>query len=229
MTTEANKAWVLHKKPSGDSSFRVTFFTREYGLLSCLCKGGRAPKKQALLQPFIPLWLALDKRKDWYYLRQLEALAPSYDLKSQALFASLYLNELLYYTLSPEDSSPELYDSYDKTLQLLASNPDKTFIELVLRQFEWQLLKLCGQGFLFDEEIHSGRPINPLSSYVFIPGEGFKAAAQGISGDILLKLANDDFRELNTLKAAKQINRCAIDYLLGGRELNSRSFARAMK
>lgn len=228
MTVEINKAWVLHKKPSGDSSFRVTFFTREFGLLSCLCKGGRAPKKQALLQPFIPLWLAVDERRSWYYLRQIEALAPSADLKSQSLFAALYLNELLYYTLSAQDACPMLYDCYLKTLEVLGSNPDKLLIEVVLRQFEWQLLDLCGQGFLFNEELQSGRAVVPGLFYIFIPGEGFKTAAQGIAGELLLKLAQGDLGELDTLKAAKRINRSAIDYLLGGRELNSRAYARAM-
>ena len=73
MTTKSLQGWVVHKTWSGDTSARVKFFTRELGLIECLCKGGRNPKKHALLQAFYPLWLAVDERYERYFARSIES------------------------------------------------------------------------------------------------------------------------------------------------------------
>src|ERR1700734_3476910 len=105
------EAWLLHKVPSGESSVRVYFFTKEQGILHCWYKGGRTPKKQAILQPFMPLWLSLDQRREHYYVRQLESLAAPLLLKNIALYSACYINELLYYALKPCDAHPDLFDA----------------------------------------------------------------------------------------------------------------------
>ena len=122
MTTNA---WVIHNSWSGDTSARVVFFTREQGLVSCFYKGGRAPKKQALLQAFIPLWLAMDVRGDAHFVRHLEIAAAPISLIGQPLFSGLYVNELLYHALKPHDPSMELYSAYVFTLEALLKAADR--------------------------------------------------------------------------------------------------------
>ncbi|MBA2651990.1 MAG: DNA repair protein RecO [Tatlockia sp.] len=223
MITEALEAWVLHKTPSGDSSMRVTFFTREKGILTCLCKGGRTPKKQAILQPFSPLWLALDLRKDWHFVRHIEALPSVSQLQGSSLFAGLYVNELLYYALKPMDSQPELFAAYVHTMQGLSAINDPLAIEIVLRRFESVLLQACGYSLSFTSTTNPEAPIQADFCYQFIAGEGFRIAADGIVGADILALSEGRFEQLSVLKSAKYIMRQAINHLLGGKELKSRA------
>lgn len=221
--TKSVQAWILHKQWSGDTSARVNFYTRELGLVNCLCKGGRTPKKQALLQAFQPLWLALDSRHDRYYARSIECNEPSLALSGNALFSGLYLNELLFYVLSPQYTDTDLFDAYVHTMQALAVAKNNQTIEASLRRFEWALLHACGVSFSFREEAKDNKMILPTANYQFIAGEGFIAAKQGILGAHLLALAEDNLHEANTLKAAKIVMRQAIDHLLGGREIKARA------
>jgi DNA repair protein RecO (recombination protein O) len=224
MSTEAFEALVLHKRPSGDASMRITFFTREKGVLTCLCKGGRTPKKQAILQPFTSLWLAIDTRKDWYYVRSIESTAISFELKGKVLFAGLYLNELLYYALAPIDSYPELFDVYLLTLRGLTTTTDRLVIEALLRRFEYVLLSACGYAVSFTEEACSVDAIASDKQYQFIASTGFIASNEGnLSGRDILAFAQGQLSDLKVLKAAKIIMRQAIKHLLGERELKSRS------
>ncbi|KTC84119.1 DNA repair protein RecO [Legionella brunensis] len=223
MTAETLEAWVLHKRPSGDTSVRATFFTREKGIVNCLCKGGRTPKKQAILQAFTPLWLSVEARKEWYYVRQFENTSAALDIKGNALFAGLYLNELLYYTLSPHDAHPDLYEVYVQTLQGLIIVTDNLAIEVLLRRFEWALLLACGQGISLTEEAHSANLIDGDKSYRFIVNEGFLPAKAGLAGKDILALSQGHLDDINVLKTAKLIMRQAIDHLLGGKTLKSRA------
>src|SRR5215204_1975661 len=112
-------ALVLHKQWSGETSALVSFFTREAGLIQCLCKGGRTQKKQAHLQVFTPLWLMVNERYSRHYVHSIESLNPTLRLSGDALFSGFYLNELLYYTLSPLEPEPELFEAYLHTLHAL--------------------------------------------------------------------------------------------------------------
>lgn len=214
------EAWYLHKQPSGDTSALLSLFTREKGIVSCLYKGGRTPKKQGILQAFMPLCLFLDNKKDWYYVRQLECAAAPLPLRGNALFAGMYVNELLYYALKPLDPHPQLYEKYHYTLKGLSLVKERLAIESLLRQFEWVLLDECGYqlSFFLDE----GELPDSTSHYRFIAGQGFIAATEGIGGDDVLAIIQGQFDDVRVLKAAKWVMRQAIAHLLGGRELSSR-------
>lgn len=215
-------AWVLHKQWSGDTSARVTFFTREKGMVCSLCKGGRTPKKQALLQAFTPLWVAFDERLSWCYVQKIELLSASLSLQGQQLFAGLYVNELLYHALRPLDAYPQLYDAYVMTLQSLCNVTDKLALEMLLRRFEWTLLASIGYGISLTHDARTGLPIVSTSQYRFIAGEGLVAADQGVIGTHLLALAEDKLDEPEVLKTAKKIMRLAIGHALGGKEIKAR-------
>lgn len=222
MISESLEAWMLHKSPSGDTSVQATFFTREKGIVSCLCKGGRTPKKQALLQPFLPLWIAVDTRKNWHYLRHIESTTSSLHLQNKALFAGLYLNELLYYVLKPQDPYPILFEMYQNTLKNVTHARDQSSIEKWLRRFEWELLLSSGYAITFHEEAN-GAALLVHQYYQFIPESGFVLAERGITGAQLLMLAEGNLEDEQVLLAAKKIMRQAIHHLLNGRELKSRT------
>ncbi|MDP3705455.1 MAG: DNA repair protein RecO [Legionellaceae bacterium] len=222
MTDDNTPAWVLHKQWSGDTSARVTFFTREKGIVCSLCKGGRTPKKQALLQAFTPLWVMFDERSNSYYLQKLELLASSLPLQGPLLFAGLYVNELLYHALQPFDAYPQLYDAYVMTLQSLCQVTDRSALEVLLRRFEWTLLVSMGYAISLTHDARTGLPIVSTSQYAFVAGEGVVAAEQGLLGSHLLALSEDTLDKPEVLKAAKKIMRLAINHALGGKEIKAR-------
>lgn len=222
MTTKTLQAWVLHKQWSGDTSARVSFFTPELGLIQCLCRGGRSPKKQALLQAFRPLWLTVDERYDRYYARSFESTLPALNLAGDALFSGLYVNELLYYALSPVYPDADLFNAYVMTLNALTLAVDKPAIEAILRRFEWAVLTACGYSFSWTREAVTGALIKTERFYRFRAGEGLLLDNKGIPGEHLLAIAEDHLNQLPILKSAKLVMRQAIDHLLDGRELRSR-------
>lgn len=221
MTSKSVQAWVLHKQWSGDTSARVSFFTSE-GLITSLYKGGRSPKKQALLQAFTPLWLELDERYARYFVRRVETTAPALILSGDALFSGLYLNELLYYALSPAYPDADLFQAYEMTLLILKSAEKKADIEAVLRRFEWALLKSCGCSFSWTSDAHSGLPIQADCFYGWRAEAGFVRTHEGYLGQHLLAIASDCLEDAAVLNSAKRIMRQAIDTLLEGRPLKTR-------
>jgi len=221
--TKSIQAWLIHKQWSGDTSVRPCFFTAELGLVNCLYKGGRTPKKQAMLQPFTPLWIHLDERHNQYYVQSVENETSALALSGTNLFSALYLNELIYYLLKPLASEHELFQAYVFTLHHLALVENKVAIEPLLRRFEWSLLQASGHSFSLAHDAATGQLIKAENHYQFIAGKGMVLASKGIPGAHLLALAADDLTQSDYRKSAKFIMRQAIDYVLGGREIKTRS------
>jgi DNA repair protein RecO (recombination protein O) len=221
MKTNALQAYVLHKRPLGETSVQVTFLTRQQGLVAALYKGGRSPKKQALLQGATPLWLTLNAVGERHYVRQLEVLGSSLLLVGESLFASLYINELLMHVLRPFDACPLLFDDYSNTLRALMTTHQRTAIEPILRRFEWSVLVASGQQFSLTHDTQSN-PILPDNQYTFVAGDGFVATHKGLSGALILAIAEDKLDDASTRIAAKGILRRAIHHLLDGKSLKSR-------
>jgi DNA repair protein RecO (recombination protein O) len=226
MVTEGQPVWMLHKIPSGDTSAYVNFFTKDQGLIRCLYKGGLTSKKHSILQPFIPLWLIMNIRSDRYYVRQLDAINQPLPLKGVSLFAALYLNEILYQILKPLDPYPELFETYQEAVDMLASSNNIQVIEGILRRFEWHLIKNSGYGWSWTVEAENGEAIVAENKYYFIAGKGFITNEKGISGAAILTLSKGELKDLITLKTAKFIMRQAIDHLLGGKKLYTRELFR---
>ena len=226
MTTDALNAWLVHKSWSGETSARVVFFTKEQGLVSCFYKGGRLPKNQALLQLFSPLWLSLNIRGDACFVRHLELAAAPLQLSNHALFAGLYVNELIYHALKSHDPQESLHAAYTSTLNALMAAFDKPSLEKVLRRFEWSLLTSCGYAMSFAQEALTGAPILDNRFYRLIDGEGFVVAEEGFSGKHLLSLSEGDLNHPDLLRVAKAVMRRAIQHALDGKKINSRDLYR---
>lgn len=222
MISKPIHAWVLHKRASGDTSAYVTFFTREMGLVSALCKGGRTPKKQALLQAFTPLWLTLDVKRDWYYVSKLDVLSPSLILERDSLFSGLYINELIYLTQQTLEPSPELFDFYEQALNALTVAKGRAEIEVILRRFEWQFIMFSGYSMSLTHDARTGELITASNYYTFNAGEGFVLAKKGILGAHIVAMASDTFYNFEVLKSAKRIMRSAIDHVLDGKLIKVR-------
>ncbi|AHE66729.1 DNA repair protein RecO [Legionella oakridgensis] len=228
MIIDALHAWVLHKRWIGDTSALVTFFTFEQGIITSTCKGGRTPKKQALLQEFTPLWLAINQQGNHCYVRQIEMMTAPLQLTGHGLFAALYVNELLYYFLRPNDESAKLYKAYESLLNALLVAQDRIEIEMALRRFEWMLLVCCGYSMSLTYDI-DGRLILADRCYQLLNGEGFVEAKNGVSGRHIIAFSQDKFDDVETLKAVKWMMRRTIEFVLDGKPIRSRKLYQSLR
>ncbi len=228
MITEAADAFVIHKYWSRETSARVIFFTKEQGMVRCHYKGGRSPKKQALLQSFLPLWVNIATRGDAFFVQTLELSSSPIALSGKTLFAGLYLNELLQYVLQPHDPQEILYMAYVTALNALAITTVSLQIEAILRRFEWVLLTACGQQISLTHEARSNLPLALDTHYRFVVGEGLVASPDGFLGAHLLAMANNSLDSQEVLWVAKRLMRMAIDDLLDGKVIKTRSLYRVL-
>lgn len=215
-------AWVLHKKNSGETSANVTFFTREKGVITSLCRGARTIKMQSLLQQFNCLWVSFSEKSNYFYVNKVELASPALPLSGDKLFAGLYVNELLYYSCRQLDDHIQLYDLYEKTLHSINDSLDKLAIEVGLRRFEIGLLSSVGYGLDLTYEAKTMLPICVDCEYNYIPEVGLIKVDNGIAGAHIHAMANNDFKNIETIKIAKKIMRKCVDNFLDGREIKSR-------
>lgn len=228
MINEIGTAWLLHKKPVGDSSLHLTFLTQANGLMHCRFRGARSLKKQAPMQVLTPMWLAVATHHDWQYVHKLEITAPSLKIGGLSLFAALYVNELLYYILHPEEPCAELFAGYEATLEGLSALSNRLAIEIVLRRFEKMVLAVAGHALVLEEEGESNQPIAENAFYQFRAGQGFIRSDKGFPGYLICAWAQEQWHDLQVLKLAKLVMRQALDHLLDGRPLKSRALFQTM-
>ncbi len=229
MMIEPLEAYVLSKRLVGETSLVVTFFTRDGGLIRARCQGGRTPKKQALLQPFLPLWVVFKAKGQWHYVQQMEACHTANILLGPNLLAGLYVNELIGHFIQIQDAHPHLYDVYHQTIKQLAEAKNKRQIEMILRPFEWSLLCECGYEFSWTHDVNSQKPIDTDAYYAYIPGEGFIKAINGILGEDLHAFTQGQLDLDSVLKTSKFIMQKTIEYYLNGKALLTRQLYRTIK
>lgn len=223
METKALHAWIIHKEDSGESSVRLTVFTAERGLIRCLCKGGRTPKKQSLLQLFTPSWIFTKSYPNQTFAERIEHEAPTIPLQGVALISALYINELIYRLLKTDYPNQSLFEAYLTTVSGLAFAKNRQQMETLLRRFEWTLLQASGHAIALGQEAHRGYKIEADKYYQFIEGLGLVSADQGLPGAQLLAMSQNDLSDPETLKVAKFVMRKAINHLLEGAEIKTRN------
>jgi len=228
-------AFCLHARPYRESSLIVQFFSEQAGRVSAVVKGVKGGSKKngmllPLLQPFIPLRIALSGKSELKTLVSAELNGQPSLLKGQALFAGLYVNELLVRLLPEHIEYPEIYQHYQNVLETLQRTE---FLEPPLRQFERYLLENLGYGVPFVEVDAAGRSVGSLQAtehYRFVPESGFVCCRQNpvtknqmvFHGECLLQIANDDLNSPEVVLQAKQLMRIVMAQRLGNKPLNSK-------
>jgi DNA repair protein RecO (recombination protein O) len=227
------RGFVLHQRPFRDSSLIVEVFARDYGRFTVFAHAARGARSRfGLLQPFRSLLLSWSGRGEAPQLTAAENAGTSYVLPATQLMSAFYLNELLIKLLTRHDPHPELFDQYETTLQQLSQNAQA---DTSLRQFEARLLEFIGYGLNLDAEADTGRPVRTDAHYHFHAGvHGFVIAEPGscgaIAGDVLRGLAEGTAFESDTeISQARSLMRAALDHCLEGRELSTRTVARALR
>ena len=223
-------AYVLHRRAFRETSAIIELLTADFGRVAGVVrgvKGGGRPRYS--IEPFTLVSVAWRGRGQLVNVLSAEAIAAT-RLQGDALFAGLYVNELLIKTLEPQEPVASLFRRYGDAVAALAANDG---LEPVLRCFEKGLLEELGYGLAFDVDIESGEPIEADKVYLAVDGEGFRESAAGeirngagnmtLTGTEILAIANEDFARSAVLGAAKRVFRRALRQRLAGKPLNTRA------
>ena len=243
-------AYVLHRRAFRETSAIVELLTRDYGRVGGVLRGAKRRRRGAHpIEPFVQLAVTWRGRGQLVNVFGVEPSAGEREgpaprrkeplalrrLAGDALFAGLYLNEVLMHTLSRQEPAPALFAHYGEALAELASGDD---LEPALRRFERRLLEELGYGLAFDVDIANGRPIDRGKEYLVVAGEGFRefaangTAAAGsilangrawrLTGAQIAAVGADDYRDGDVRLAAKRVFRRALEMRLDGKSLATR-------
>ena len=219
-------AFVLHRRPYGETSLLVDLFACNGGRLRLVARGAR---RNRVGQPFTELAVAWSGRSQLKTLTRAEPMPASCPaLAGRVLYLGLYLNELLLRLLPEGDPHPRLYERYRTLLTVLAAGAEA---EPALRRFELALLEDLGYGIALAHTLE-GDPVRPEADYRFVGGAGLTLAGvpagrgEPLRGAHLLAIAADDYRDPAVRHSAKRLLRAALAEHLGTRPLRSRELFR---
>jgi DNA repair protein RecO (recombination protein O) len=236
MTAQARRVqlapgYILHSYPYRDTSRILEVLTRDAGRLSLFARGVRGPKAKlaAELQPFRLLLLSWSGKGEAPHLTTAEGTPDHTDLPSPHLMAGFYLNELLLKLTHRHDPVSGVFDLYHGTLEALKHG---AALEPSLRIFEKRLLDALGYGVALDTDARTGASIDADAYYHFRPAQGIlptSADAPGaLPGTSLISLAREELASERVLNDARRLLQAALAHCLEGRELNTRTVARAV-
>jgi DNA repair protein RecO (recombination protein O) len=233
--TAFHRCWLLHARAYRDSSLLLDLFSEEEGRISAVARGvrtsakGSSSGKRALLQPFLPLSVALSGRGELRTLGPIEALGAGLIIQGERLLSALYVNELLVRLLPHHEKEAVVFQEYGTLLYALAG---ETLLEPLLRTFELQLLDALGYGLQFGYDVDSGETVQPDYWYhLHIDGGFARQLGNGATldthalyrGNDLIRIARRDFTDEVVRKTAKRLLRSVLQQHLGKRELGSRA------
>jgi DNA repair protein RecO (recombination protein O) len=231
---ELEPAYILHTRPYRETSLILEVFTPGYGRIGLVARGARRPKSplRGILNPFQPLRLSWTGRSELATLGQAEPGRVSAGLRGDAVLAGFYVHELLIKLLQRHDPHPQLFGHY---AMLLANLAEGQPVEKLLRIFELELLREIGYALSLDCDALKHEALKPEQLYVFRPEQGAVPAGyeQGdescFSGAELLAISRLELGDADCLRNAKRLLRHVLDYYLGGKLLQTRRIAGAMK
>jgi DNA repair protein RecO (recombination protein O) len=221
-------AYIIHSRPYRDTSLLLELFTQEHGRVSVVARGAKGPRSQfkGLLQPFAPLVVSWLGKTELMMLTAAEAVNCAFDFRGNILLCGFYLNELIMRLLHRYDPHPQLYQIYQQTLINLQQEQSQ---QIVLRQFEKQLLTELGYALQLNQEALSGDSIVAEYFYRYDPLQGLiicdtnqNSSSNIFCGESLLALHENRLDTENTLRDAKRLLRMALHRLLGDKPIKSR-------
>jgi DNA repair protein RecO (recombination protein O) len=224
MRIENHPAFILHTRPWRETSLLIEAFTRDHGRVGLVARGVRGARSRfarASLQPLQPLLLGWSARGELGTLTAAEQTGSPWRLSGDALFAGMYVNELVLRASSRNDAHPGAFAAYTECLARLAESED---IAWTLRRFERDLLADLGYALMLTHTA-GGDPIEPDAWYAYIGDAGPVAWREDsgmarVAGATLLALDRDERPDAANLAELRKLMRAVIRELAGG-ELNA--------
>ena len=222
--------FLLHARSFGDTSIIADVFTESSGKISIMAKGAKNPRSKFFghLLPFSALRIIVTGKSEMKTLTQIDSNFASQSVKGpHDLYTYLYVNELMMRLLPKGLPNQELYDLYQKFVELARAD---AISDLDLRVFELNLLDVLGYGINFDTESMENSEFKEATLYSFIPEKGFHRTndANGFSAQEIRAIKNRALEGIDKLKL-KQLLQVAIGACLDGRELSSRDFFKKIR
>lgn len=231
-------AYVLHSYPYKETSLIVEVFTRHCGRVGLLARGARRPRSaiRGTLLAFHPLRLTWSASAELGTLAAVEWSGGQPSLAGLGLMCGFYVNELLLRLLPREDAHERLFDAYADALAGLAAGAEHA---VLLRGFELRLLKELGYAPPLDRDAASGQPVQPGTSYAYVPERGplaVNGTACGVDGEAivvdgqtLIDMSRDDYARTRTRDEARRLMRRLISTRLSGQALHTREMLRELQ
>ena len=222
--------FLLHARSFGDTSIIADVFTESSGKISIMAKGAKNPRSKFFghLLPFSALRIIVTGKSEMKTLTQIDSNFVSQSVKGpHDLYTYLYVNELMMRLLPKGLPNQELYDLYQKFVELARAD---AISDLDLRVFELNLLDVLGYGINFDTDSKENSEFKEATLYSFIPEKGFHRSndANGFSVQEIRAIKNRALEGIDKLKL-KQLLQVAIGACLDGRELSSRDFFKKIR
>ncbi len=222
--------FLLHARSFGDTSIIADVFTESSGKISIMAKGAKNPRSKFFghLLPFSALRIIVTGKSEMKTLTQIDSNFVSQSVKGpHDLYTYLYVNELMMRLLPQGLPNQELYDLYQKFVELARAD---AISDLDLRVFELNLLDVLGYGINFDTDSKENSEFKEATLYSFIPEKGFHRSndANGFSAQEIKAIKNRALEGIDKLKL-KQLLQVAIGACLDGRELSSRDFFKKIR
>lgn len=219
-------ACILHLRAWRETSLLLECLCRDHGRVGLVARGARSGRgriPRGTLQPFQDLEIDFSGRGELMTLGAAEPTASPRWLAGDALYAGLYLNELLVRMLARQDDAhPQLLTRYRGVLDDLAGAQD---VAWPLRRFERDLLAMLGYALALDRRADNGAALQADADYAWIPEQGAVAwAGQDsvrLQGADLLALAADSRPDAAALGRLRRLMRQLIRWHAPGGDLKS--------
>jgi DNA repair protein RecO (recombination protein O) len=224
MRIEDQPAFILHARAWRETSLLIEAFTRDHGRVGLVARGVRSAKSRfarATLQPLQPMLLGWIARGELGTLTAAEQTGSAWRLSGDALFAGMYVNELVLRLSSRNDAHAVAFAAYTECIARLAEDDD---IAWTLRRFERELLADLGYALMLTHTA-DGAPVERDASYAYIADAGPVAWRDGsgsvrVAGSALLALDRDERPGDADLAGLRRLMRSIVRDLVGG-ELNA--------
>ncbi len=231
---ELHPAYILHHRPYRNSSRLLEVFSRDYGRFGMVARGvsSRRSPLQGRLQLFRPLLLSWYSRGELATLRGAEPDGAPLKFSGAVLMSGFYLNELLLRLTWRHVGYSRLFQIYHQTLNQLG---EQRVNQEALRIFECRLLEELGYAMILDQDVETGRPIQPDAYYCYHiergPVEAPMEQGSGlrVAGSSLLALADGALQDEQSIKDARRLMRSVLAFYLGDKPLHSRELFRSME
>ena len=170
MKAELNPCYILHQRNYRETSLLLDVFSRQYGRVSLVAKGGRTQKnaRRALLQPGRKINAAWSMRRELGTLTGAEPCQGHTIRAPGSLLTVFYINELLVRLLHRHEPHADLFDTYEMILYKLFNGAHE---QPALRIFEKRLLEALGYGLALDTDTE-GNAIRPEQDYNYLSEQG---------------------------------------------------------
>ena len=225
MRVSDQPAYVLHSRPYRETSLLIDVLTADHGQIGLVARGVRKEKSRwrGLLQPLQPLRIGWSGNGE---LATLTAIEPGHAMPSligEALFAGIYLNELVVRLGRRGDDQGQTFVDYERCLQRLAAGESMAW---TLRRFERDFLHNLGYALPLTHSADDRSAIEPDREYDYEVEAGPRvpqstSSGLRLRGASLLALAADQAPDEQGLRDLRRLMRLVIRHHLGGGVLNA--------